>query len=787
MSCCDTVAKATAGQTDQLSRERRSVEEDRLIAASHQSDDGIMQTDFTVPAMHCASCISKIERGLSELDFVNRVRANLSLKRVSVTWRRQDGSAVAIDEALSGLGFEHILFDLDAASQSDERTGRQLLLAMAVAGFAAANIMLLSVSIWSGADAETRELFHLLSGVIAAPAIYFAGQPFFGSAFRAIASRRLNMDVPISLAVILAFAMSVFEALRGGEEVYFDASVTLLFFLLVGRYLDHMMRDRARNAVVRLGRLGAKGGVLVSKHGELDYVSLDEIEPGIILRIAPGETVPVDGKIIRGNSEFDRSLVTGESNPVSIYRGAEVEAGTVNLTGSVDLEVTKRADASFLANVMQMMEAAENGRGTYVRIADRMAQIYAPAVHIAALAAFCGWMIYTGGDWHISLYVAISVLIVTCPCALGLAVPVVHVIGAAKLFENGILMKDGSALERMAQADHVVFDKTGTLTTGDPVVESATFINNSERQIARSLALHSNHPASIAVRGLSGNRNVALAEIVEIPGSGVEGMVDGKKARLGRTAWVMDLADTNKSEPGAMSQGTTSREVNSTENAESGGLAFCLEGSVPVFIRLAERLRPDTAQTVSWLRAKGLETEILSGDSAMAVDRVADLAGIETARSSQTPAEKIDRLKEMSHQGHHVLMVGDGLNDAPALMASHVSMAPSSGSDVGRLAADFVFTHDGLDAVSSAIDTARRASRLVRQNFGLAIAYNFIAVPLAVSGFVTPLVAALAMSASSIVVVANSMRLNLGNRSVSTHDTQSATTVAGQELAGRTA
>ncbi len=752
MSCCETIAKGSANQTGIIRPDNLSIEEERLIAASRDDGDGKLQTDFTVPSMHCAGCISKIERGLSELEFVDHVRANLSLKRVSVTWRKDGGNAVTIDQALSDLGFEHIPFDLDAAAKSDDQTSRQLLLAMAVAGFAAANIMLLSVSVWSGADAETRDLFHLLSGVIAAPAIYFAGQPFFSSAYRALSAGRLNMDVPISLAVILAFAMSVFESLQGGEAVYFDASVTLLFFLLIGRYLDHMMRDRARNAVVRLGQLGAKGGVQVGKDGKLNYLPLAEIEPGMTLRVLPGETVPVDGRIVRGSSEFDRSLVTGESDSVSVDEGTEVEAGTVNLTGPIEIEVTKRADASFLANVMQMMEAAENGRSEYIRIADRMAQIYAPAVHIIALAAFLGWLVYTGGDWQLSLYVAIAVLIVTCPCALGLAVPVVHVIGAARLFENGILMKDGSAIERLSQADHVVFDKTGTLTTGEPVVEHAAFDDDWERSIAVALASHSSHPASTAVRNLAGNGNAVLTEIKELPGFGIEGKTDGRMARLGRSEWVQALAD-----PGDLPDG-------SIPASQGSGLAFCLEGSNPTPIELAETLRPGTKEAVKTLKASGLETEVLSGDSADAVDRIAKLAGIETARHGQTPREKIDRLEALSDQGHHVLMAGDGLNDAPALMASHVSMAPSSASDVGRLAADFVFTRESLIAVPVAVDIAKRASLLVRQNFGLAIAYNCIAVPLAAGGFVTPLVAALAMSASSIVVVANSMRLNLGSR-----------------------
>jgi P-type Cu2+ transporter len=750
MSCCQTAAATTVEHANGGGLRRR-VEEDRLLAVSHEAGNGTMQTDFTVPSMHCAACITKIERGLSNLDFVERARANLSLKRVSVTWRKDRGSVLEIDKALSELGFEHFLFDPDLAAESNDRTGRQLLLAMAVAGFAAANIMLLSVSVWSGADTETRDLFHLISGVIAAPAIYFAGQPFFLSALKALRARGLNMDVPISLAVILAFSMSVFEALRGGGEVYFDASVTLLFFLLVGRYLDHMMRDRARNAVVRLAKVGAKGGVRVEEDGELHYIALNAIEPGMVLRVAPGETVPVDGRILIGTSELDRSLVTGESAPAVLGPGCELEAGTANLTGTIDILVTQRAENSFLASVMRMMAAAENGRGAYVRIADRMARIYAPAVHLLALCAFIGWMAYTSGDWHTSIFVAISVLIVTCPCALGLAVPVVHVIGAGKLFEAGILVKDGSAIERLAEADRVVFDKTGTLTTGKPSIRSAPFKSDFERQVARALAMRSIHPASIALRDLPGKGDIELAKLHEVPGHGIEAMVGKRRARLGRADWAGEIAAH-----------ANDRQKDRSDRFPlvAEGAAFCLEGNEPVSILLEEKLRSGAVETVTWLEKHGMDTEILSGDSKNAVEKIAAIAGIKSVRYGQLPAAKIERLKELQSRGNHVLMVGDGLNDAPALMASHVSMAPASGSDAGRLAADFVFTREDLGAVPYAIEISRHAASLVRQNFALAILYNCIAVPLAVAGQVTPLWAALAMSASSIVVVANSMRLN---------------------------
>ena len=580
--------------------------------------------------------------------------------------------------------------------------------------------------------------------MIAIPVVAYSGRVFFGSALKALSAGRLNMDVPISLAVVLALAMSLYESLTGGAEAYFDASVTLLFFLLIGRYLDQLMRERARSAVLGLARMSARGAMSVETDGSTVYVPIDEVGEGMVVRVAPGERIPADGTVLRGESDLDRSLVTGESAPVSVAPATVVEAGTMNLTGPLDITVTRKANESFIAEVMQMMQAAENGRGRYVRIADRMARIYAPAVHLLALFAFVGWMIASGGDWHTSLYTAISVLIITCPCALGLAVPVVHVIGANRLFRNGVLMKDGSALERLAEADRAIFDKTGTLTTGFPAV-AATTVSDRDAPLAKALAARSIHPASRAIAAyLADYSEAEIDAIREVPGHGVEGRKAGRLVRLGRRDWVAEIA------------GKTSDD----DNADA--LAFAREGGTLGGFALLETLRAGAAEAVRGLKAAGLGVELISGDAPPAVRRIADAVGIADAVSGATPASKIERVQTLQSEGHKVLMIGDGLNDAPALAAGDVSMAPASASDIGRMAADFVFLHDTMESVPFARAVAVKAGRLVRQNFGLAILYNCVAVPLAVAGLVTPLFAALAMSGSSIVVVANSMRLSFG-------------------------
>lgn len=731
----------------------QSLDDQRLRAASRIIDSKTLQTEFHVPEMHCAGCVRRIERELAKLNGVISVRANLSTRRVRVLWEHKKTSATALSAELDRQGFAHMPLQLGALSaDEDDNLLRHLLLCLGVAGFAAANVMLLSVSVWSGADAETRDLFHLISGLIAIPAATFSGRPFFASAANALAHGRLNMDVPISLAITLALAMSIWESLQGGQHAYFDAALMLLFFLLIGRALDHMMRTRARNAVKLLASLAAKGAVRIAQDGSQHYVPAAEIKPGDRLQVAAGERVPVDGIVRGAGSDIDRSLVTGESASFTIEDGAAIEAGTLNLTRPLIIEATKTADQSFLAEVIAMMEAAENGKARYMRIADRAASIYAPAVHLLALTSFLAWLIASQGDWHMSAYVAISVLIITCPCALGLAVPIVHVVGAGRLFDHGVLIKDGSAFERLAEVDTVVFDKTGTLTKGELCVVE-TNADADQLALASALAQTSRHPAARAIAAFSKDTPAqavpTLSDIEEHPGLGIEARVNGRIVRLGRPSWAGSIA---ADAPAVLVVPPALSAVWLAE--ENGGVAA---------FAMIDELRPAASTAVRQLQAAGLDVQILSGDTFAVVRETAERLGIKTSFADLRPADKITHVEKLQSEGRRVLMVGDGLNDAPALAAGHASMAPSSGSDVGRQAADFVLTGSSLSGVVISRDTARQTDRLVKQNIAIAIAYNCIAVPLACAGLVTPLIAAIAMSASSILVVANSIRLRFNN------------------------
>lgn len=735
MSCCAPGAEMALDMDSGTSVLPSSQE---IKLASRSLGDGLSQTDLSVPTVHCAACIQSIETALGKLDRVESARVNLSTKRVSVQWRGDDVPPLVA--ALGRLGYQAHLF----APEVDEKdkTLSELIRAVAVAGFAAGNIMLLSVSVWSGAEGPTRDLFHWVSALIAIPALAFAGGIFFRSAWNALRHGRMNMDVPIAVGVSLAYAMSLYETINHGDHAYFDASVSLLFFLLIGRTLDHVMRERARTAVKGLSQLAARGAMVVRGDGARDYLPIGEIEPGMQLLIAAGERIPVDGKIIRGSSDLDCSLVSGESTPRNAAPGESVQAGVLNLTGPLTVQATAAAKDSFLAEMVRLMEAAEGGRAHYRRIADRVSALYAPVVHLTAFATFLGWMAATG-DWHRAMTIAIAVLIITCPCALGLAVPIVQVVAARRLFENGIMVKDGSAMERLATIDTAAFDKTGTLTLGQPRLINASSIDPAMLAIAADMAAHSRHPYSRAIAGFAGPAGrPKLESVSEHPGFGIEASAVGSTWRLGRRGWAGWKART----------GGEGRHGH-------GGTVLTKDGIIVATFDFEDALRADARAAIRELRDAGVAVEMLSGDTAGACGKVAEMLDIDSFVPALLPSGKVEHIETLAKAEHKVLMVGDGLNDTPALSAAHVSIAPATAADIGRSAADFVFLRESLLAVPLAVDVSRKAGSLIRQNIAIAIVYNAVAVPIAILGHVTPLIAAIAMSASSLLVIGNALRL----------------------------
>ena len=705
------------------------------------SGDGTLSMDLAVEGIACGACIGRIESAVKRLPGVTEARLNFTNRRLHVDWT--DGALVPaqILQTLEDAGYHGYPFAPLRAEQEEAAEARRLTLCLAVAGFAAMNIMLLSVSVWSGnatdITPETRDFFHWASALIALPAAAFAGRPFFASAWRSLRSGALNMDVPISLGVILALAMSVVETAHHAKDAYYDSAIMLLFFLLVGRALDHAMRRKTRAVAGNLAALKADTAHRFMGD-ELVSVPAAALNAGDRLLVKAGERVPADGCVLSGVSELDESLITGETARRKVGAGAAIYAGSMNYSGALTLRVTAADRATLLDEIERLLEKAASAKSRTMRLADRTARFYAPAVHLTAALTFAGWWL-AGASLHDAVVTAIAVLIITCPCALALAIPAVQVVASGALFRRGVILNAGDAIERLGEADTVIFDKTGTLTLPEPRVIDAAALDPDLLQLAARLALSSRHPLAVALAREAAS-HIPYDGATEEPGQGVRATIGGVEARLG-SAEFCGVAQAATHEPGASH-------------------IYFVYGSRAATIAISQKLRPDAVEVVRALAGLRLDLHILSGDRDDAVEPIARTLGIDNWQGGLKPAEKIIFIEALKAHGRRVLMIGDGLNDAPALASAHVSLSPIGAADVTQAQADAVFLGERLKPVLDAVLVGRRARALMKENLLFAVIYNIVAVPVAIAGAVTPLIAALAMSGSSIMVTLNALRAN---------------------------
>lgn len=703
---------------------------------------------LSVPGAHCTACIATVESALAAVPGVRAVRLNLTQRRARIDAAPGVGAAELV-AALARAGYEAQELDESAlGAAAGDPVGRDLLMRLAVAFFAMMNVMLLSVAVWSGAEGPTRDVFHWISAAIALPTVAFSGQPFFRAAWAGLRAGRVVMDFPISLALVLASAISIYETAQSGEQAYFDAAVMLCFFLLIGRYLDHRTRALARSAAQELAALEVPRATVLEAGAER-VRPIAEVRAGDRVLVRPGERLPVDGVVEEGASEIDRSLLTGESLPAAVGAGAGVAAGEVNLTGPLVLRVTAAGRDASLGRIAELVAVAEAARTRHKSLAERASRVYSPLVHALAFSAFAWWLWASGGDIRLALNIAAAVLIITCPCALGLAVPAVVTAASGSLFRRGVLIKHGTALERLAEVDTVVLDKTGTLTMGTPEATNLAELPGEAVALAMALARGSAHPLARALAEAARARGIAPAQVDsvhEVPGHGVEGVWQGRRIRLGRAEWcgAPEMAETATH---LAIGGSGDRDGDGGGRAQVHGFTF------------ADRMRPGAAEAVAALGRAGMRVMLLSGDSAAVVSEMAARLGIAEWQAGALPEEKAARIEALAAGGARVLMVGDGLNDTAALARAHVSISPASALDAARVASDIVLLGQSLAPIADALRIARQARRRIVQNFAISGSYNVIAVPLALAGHATPLAAALAMSLSSITVSLNAIRL----------------------------
>lgn len=709
----------------------------------------------------CSACIWLNEQHVAHQPGVTAVDINYATRRARVRWDERRIKLSDILAAIQAIGYRAYPYDAARSEQISQRERRSALWRLFVAGFGMMQVMMYAFPAYIAADGEITPDIEVMmrwaSLILTAPVVLYSAAPFFSHAFRDVRLRRLGMDVPVALGIGAAFIASCWATFTRQGEVYFDSVTMFVFFLLCGRYVEMLARQKAVRGVEELGKaLPAFAERLAAwPAGEGERVPVSQLQPGDVIRVKPGETVPADGVVIDGESEANEALLTGESRPVPKRPGAEITGGTVNVSSPLCLRVSRTGEHTRLAAIRQLMERASAEKPRVVQQADRVAAYFIVALLVLACVT-AGWWYWHDPDR--ALWVFVSVLVVSCPCALSLATPVALTVATDALARMGVLVTRGHAIEALARAEHFVFDKTGTLTYGEMRLETLHCLGDASPAsvlgLAAALEQGSEHAIARALRLRAVEEGVALPAfraVTATTGQGVTGELDGQQYRIGRPAFAAGLA------------GTPVPEV--LQQAEQGGGTVIALASSAGWLGgfvLSDGLREDCEATFDVLRAQGLKLSIFSGDTPSTVEAMGRRLGVSHALGGMTPEGKHAGLRQLQQGDAVIAMVGDGVNDAPVLAQAQVSVAMGGGTDLARNQADIVLLSARLGALADGLALSRRALTIIRQNLWWSFVYNFTAVPLAMSGLVTPWMAGIGMSASSLFVVLNALRLQRG-------------------------
>ncbi|MCK9201581.1 MAG: heavy metal translocating P-type ATPase [Gallionella sp.] len=719
----------------------------------------IRDIHLLVEGIHCAACVWLIERGLKRIPGVQFANVNLSAKRLHLRWDNRQSKLSDLIHALSRIGYSAVPYDPESAEGSIKKTNRAMLYRLFFAGFAMMNMMWISIALYSGANEdEFRQFFHWMGLALATPTLFYAGYPFYRGALGGLRAGHLTMDMPIAIGLSVTYLYSLYVTVVGSTtgEVYFDTVTNLIFVILIGRYLEGMFRHQAVSATKRLMELQPRVAIVMHA-GQEQMTPIRGVKLGDQVLIKPGHKVPVDGVVLEGHSAVDESMLSGESVPVSKSVGAQVSAGTVNTTGALLVEVRTLLQDTTLSKIIRLVEEAQSSKAPIQRLADTIVPWFVLVTLVCAALTFFLWH---GQDFEIALMAATSVLIITCPCALGMATPMSIAVASGLGAKHGILVKNGLVLETLSKVTHFVFDKTGTLTEGKmSVAQLHAAAGIDMQQVLRDAAAverYSEHSVAKAIvaeadaQELS-YRDIAVSGFHATAGLGVAANVVGQAVLLGSAEWLMRNAV-------ALDEGLQA-QAHELEAQAMSCVHVAQNGKHVAILALADKLRDDALQLVNELRAEGIAMTLLSGDRRTVAEAVArQLGGMEVI-AEVLPQDKDRVIQQLQQGGAVVAMVGDGINDAPALIRADVGIALGSGTDVSVESADIVLMHNELEKVRQATQLSRRTLLTIKQNIGLSFVYNAIMVPLAMMAMVSPLVAAITMPISSLVVIGNAARI----------------------------
>lgn len=728
--------------------------------------DGRKEATLLVEGIHCAACVWLIEHAMAGMAGIGLAEVNLAHQRVKIQWFDDQVLLSSIMQRLGSIGYAAVPFNPETVEGSVQRQNRTLLFRMAFAGFGAMNIMWISIALYAGAasgiDTEQKHFFHWVSFFIATPVLLYSGWPFLRSAWLGLKHHALTMDLPIAIGAVSTYLYSCWITWQGSGEVYFDTVVSFLFVILIGRYLEGLSKRNASSAALRLMELQPRLATRLTESGE-ERISVRKLQQGDRLLVRPGEKIPADGEVLQGQSYVDESMLTGESRPLQKTMGCSVAAGTMNVDGSLTLRVEDAGSGTMLARIVQLVEAAQGSKASVQRIADRIVPWFVAVTLGLAAFTFLFWL---RQDFDTALLAAVSVLIITCPCALGLATPIAIAVGVGAGAGRGVLIRNGQALESLSKITHVVFDKTGTLTEGEMRVLDISPANNFDRanvlKLAASVELCSQHPVAQAViKELAEDGDMAGMTTSTLPpcedftlksGLGISGVVEGHHVALGSRR-LMEKAGIDV--PDELRQ-----QQQQIEKAMGMAVFIAVDGLLAGLIHVQDKVRDESAALINTLQQQGIGMTLLTGDSRQAAEQLQTRLGKMDVVAEVLPEGKEAEIVRLQQRGEHVLMIGDGVNDAPALARADISIAMGSGMDVSMECADIVLMKNDLGRVGFAVLLAQKTLRTIRQNIGISLFYNIVLVPAAMAAMITPVFAAIAMPVSSLLVIGNAILIH---------------------------
>ncbi len=728
----------------------------------------VREINLLVEGIHCAACVWLIEHSLQRLPGIVEASANLSARRLRVKWDIRRLKLSQIIERLGRVGYAAVPFDPEMAEGALQRQNRQMLYRMAFAGFAMMNLLWISIALYSGADrGEFRSMFHWIGFAIATPTLLYSGLPFYKGAWTGLRNLHLSMDLPIAIGASVTYLYSVYVTVSAtaAGEVYYDTVVNFLFVILVGRYLEAASRRQAVAATQRLLDLQPRVATVL-RAGHEEIVPIRSVQSDDIVLVKPGDKVPVDGCVLEGESSVDEAMLTGESEPVPKRAGDKVSAGTINTQGMLKLQVEGLLKDTTLGRIIRLVEDAQSSKAPIQCLADRIVPWFVLATLTLATSTFFWWW---QTDFEQALMAATAVLIITCPCAFGLATPMSIAVASGLGARHGILVKTGAVLETLSAIRHFVFDKTGTLTEGRMTVASiytamqhwqpSAAMPQEIQEVLGKLAAaerYSEHPVAKALLACAYEAGVDVqthhaTDFVNRPGYGIKAEVDGMPIVIGNAAWLQ--------QQDIVREAAFDSVVQELDRQGVGFIRCAIAGREVAVIGIEDRLREDAPALIQALKAEGMQLTLLSGDRRHSAEIVARRLGGMGVIAEVRPEDKDRVIADLQQGSHQVVMVGDGVNDAPALVRADVGIAMGSGTDVSIASADIVLISSELQKVRLAAALSRRTLRTIRQNIIISITYNLITVPLAMAAIITPLIAAIAMPISSLLVIGNAARI----------------------------